>query len=80
MRLFTSIRPEPIRKKNNFHIIYHITWDVPQNYCMYANNKEKFRIVGLKGRSMKFKASEFEGRLTSLRVLKEIFVFADLPP
>ena len=47
---------------------------------MYANNKEKLRIIGLKGRSMKFKASEFEGRLTSVRVLKEIFVFADLPP
>ena len=67
LRLFTSIRPKSFRK-NNSYVIYLITWDVPLNYRMSADNKEKFYIVELSGRLVKFKAFQVERKLTSLRI------------
>lgn len=37
-------------EKNNSHAMYHIPGGVRQNYSMSANNKVKFRIVGLRDR------------------------------
>ena len=57
-------------QKNKSHVVYHIPWNLPRNCCNSANNKGKFRIVGLREMLVNFKASQVKEKLTSLRVFR----------
>ena len=39
LRFVTSLRARAIRKKNNYHVVYYITHDVPAYYHMSVYNK-----------------------------------------
>ena len=60
--------------------IYHITWDVQQNYLISVNNKRKFRIVGLGGRLVNFEAKHVEDKFPWLRVSQRNACFCSRVP